>query len=31
VVAAYLLLFAPQTAYGPFDAYREWVQSRAGL
>lgn len=30
VVAAYLLLFAPQSAFGPFDAYRHWIETRGG-
>jgi len=30
VVAAYLLVFAPQAAFGPFDAYRRWLEARGG-
>jgi leader peptidase (prepilin peptidase)/N-methyltransferase len=30
VVAAYLLVFAPQSAFGPFDAYRHWIETRGG-
>ena len=30
VIAAYLLVFAPQAAFGPFDAYRRWLEARAG-
>lgn len=28
VTAAYLLVFAPHAAFGPFDAYRHWMESR---
>ena len=28
VTAAYLLLFAPQVAFGPYDAYRHWMEVR---
>ena len=28
VIAALVLVFAPQVAFGPFDAYRHWVQTR---
>jgi leader peptidase (prepilin peptidase)/N-methyltransferase len=27
VIAAYLLVFAPLAAFGPFDAYRHWMES----
>lgn len=30
VVAAYLLVYAPQAAFGPFEAYRRWIESRGG-
>jgi len=30
VVAAYLLVYAPQAAFGPFDAYRRWIETRGG-
>ncbi len=30
VIAAYILLFAPAAAFGPFEAYRDWVQNQAG-
>ncbi|HXW77382.1 MAG TPA: prepilin peptidase [Candidatus Eremiobacteraceae bacterium] len=28
VTAAYLLVFAPALAFGPFDAYRRWMEAR---
>ena len=30
VVAALLLLFAPAAVFAPFDAYRHWLETRAG-
>lgn len=30
VVAAYLLYFAPDAAFGPFEAYRHWIATRGG-
>jgi leader peptidase (prepilin peptidase)/N-methyltransferase len=30
VAAAYVLIFAPQAAFGPFDAYRRWIETRGG-
>ena len=31
IVAAYLLLFAPQAVFGPFEAYRAWIATRTGI
>ena len=28
VIAALILVFAPQVAFGPFDAYRHWMETR---
>jgi leader peptidase (prepilin peptidase)/N-methyltransferase len=30
VAAAYLLVYAPQAAFAPFDAYRRWIEARGG-
>jgi leader peptidase (prepilin peptidase)/N-methyltransferase len=30
VVTAYLLVYAPGAVFGPFDAYRQWIETRGG-
>lgn len=30
VVAAFILVYVPQAAFGPFEAYRHWIETRGG-